>query len=89
MLALMPAIGNFAGGLIAERLSGSRRVLNWALHAAAGIVIAVIAVELMPEALAGGERQRKGHSRSRSDHEAIACSRSAKSRRTCQKASRQ
>lgn len=51
-LALLPALGNFAGGLLAERFHVSKRQLNRALHAAAGIVIAVVAVELMPEALA-------------------------------------
>jgi ZIP family zinc transporter len=51
-LALLPALGNSAGGLLAERLSVSARQLNRALHAAAGIVLAVVAVELMPEALA-------------------------------------
>lgn len=50
---MLPAIGNFVGGLVAEWLPTSRRALNWALHGAAGIVIAVVAVELMPEALAG------------------------------------
>lgn len=51
-LALFPALGNFAGGLLAERFPVSQRSLNRALHAAAGIVLAVVAVELMPEALA-------------------------------------
>jgi ZIP family zinc transporter len=51
-LALLPALGNFAGGLLAERFPVSERLLNLALHAAAGIVLAVVAVELMPEALA-------------------------------------
>jgi ZIP family zinc transporter len=50
-LALLPAFGNFAGGLIAEWLEPSKRLLNRALHAAAGIILAVIAVEVMPEAL--------------------------------------
>lgn len=50
--AAMPALGNLAGGLLAEVFEPSRRVLNLALHLAAGIVIAVVAVELMPEALA-------------------------------------
>lgn len=50
-LALLPALGNFAGGLVAEWIEPSRRWLNRALHAAAGIVLAVIAVEVMPEAL--------------------------------------
>ena len=52
-LALMPAFGNFAGGVVAELIPTSRRMLNRALHAAAGIVTAVVAVELMPEALGG------------------------------------
>lgn len=52
-LALMPAAGNFAGGLIAEAVKISRHRLSLALHAAAGIVLAVVAVELMPRALEG------------------------------------
>lgn len=50
-LALMPAAGNFAGGVVAELVTVSPHRLNLALHAAAGIVIAVVAVEIMPEAL--------------------------------------
>ena len=52
-LALFPALGNFAGGLLAEWLRPSQTTLNRALHAATGIIIAVIAVEVMPEALRG------------------------------------
>lgn len=51
VLALMPAVGNFVGGLVAEVIVISRHRLGIALHAAAGIVLAVIAVELMPRAL--------------------------------------
>lgn len=40
-LALLPAAGNFAGGLVAQFVPGSRKALNLALHAAAGILIAV------------------------------------------------
>ena len=50
-LALLPAAGNFGGGLLAEFIRPSERTLNKALHAAAGIIIAVVAVEVMPEAL--------------------------------------
>ena len=50
-LAALPAIGNFCGGLLAEFLPIPKGMLNNALHAAAGILIAVVAVELMPEAL--------------------------------------
>jgi ZIP family zinc transporter len=42
-LALLPALGNFAGDLLAEWLRPSRAILNRALHAAAGIILAVIA----------------------------------------------
>lgn len=51
LLSLVPGVGNFAGGMLAELWPTSARLLNWALHAASGIVIAIIAVELMPEAL--------------------------------------
>jgi ZIP family zinc transporter len=50
-LALLPALGNFSGGLLAEYTRTPQERLNKALHAAAGIVIAVVAVEAMPEAL--------------------------------------
>lgn len=50
-LALLPAAGNFAGGLLAEWRPPSKKMLNRALHAATGIILAVVAVEVMPEAL--------------------------------------
>lgn len=53
-LVVLPAISNFGGGLLAEVLSVSQRTLSFALHGAAGIVLAVVAVELMPEALGQG-----------------------------------
>lgn len=51
LLALLPGAGNFLGGVAAEIRRPSRRFLNWALHAASGIVIAIVAIELMPAAL--------------------------------------
>ena len=51
LLALLPFAGNFAGGLLAEWVEVSEAWLNRALHAAAGIVVAVVAVEIMPEAV--------------------------------------
>lgn len=51
VLALFPAAGNFAGGVLAEMLRTSRRNLSIALHLAAGIVFGVIAVELAPRTL--------------------------------------
>lgn len=50
-LSLLPGIGNFAGGMLAEFGKTSGRLLNLALHAASGIVIAIVSVELIPEAL--------------------------------------
>ena len=52
-LSLLPGLGNFAGGMIAEFRGASPRMLNYALHAASGILIGIVAVELLPEALAG------------------------------------
>ena len=53
-LAGLPALANFGGGLIAEATRVSSRALSLALHLAAGIVVAVVAVELMPQALSVG-----------------------------------
>jgi ZIP family zinc transporter len=50
-LALLPAAGNLGGGVLAEWLRPSRHLLNLALHAATGIILAVVAVEVMPAAL--------------------------------------
>ena len=52
-LALLPAAGNFGGGVLAEWLRPSQKTLNRTLHAASGIILAVVAVEVMPEALQG------------------------------------
>ena len=52
-LAMLPALGNFFGGLIAEIWKTGNKTLSRALHLAAGIVVAVVAVELLPEALGG------------------------------------
>ena len=50
-LAALPALANLAGGLAAEVLDVSGRALSLALHLAGGIVLAVVGLELMPEAL--------------------------------------
>ena len=52
-LALLPPAGNFAGGMIAEYWKPSARLLNWSLHAASGIVLAIVSIELLPRALQG------------------------------------
>lgn len=51
--AVLPAAGNFAGGLAAEILDIPDWVLSLALHLAAGIVLAVVGLELVPQALEG------------------------------------
>lgn len=51
-LALLPAAGNFAGGVLAEVWKPSARVLSAALHAAVGIMLAIVATELLPKASA-------------------------------------
>lgn len=50
-LAALPALANLAGGALAELVRVSARGLSLALHLAAGIVLAVVGLELMPEAL--------------------------------------
>src|SRR5690625_5433445 len=51
LLAALPAAANFSGGLLAEVLPQSDRVLSLALHLAAGIVIGVVGIELMEQVL--------------------------------------
>lgn len=53
LLSFLPGLGNFGGGMLAEYRGASKRMLNFALHAASGIVIGIVAVELLPEALGG------------------------------------
>lgn len=54
-LALLPAVGNFAGVVVAEFVVITDRARNLALHAAAGIVFGVVGIELMPRALEASE----------------------------------
>jgi zinc transporter, ZIP family len=51
VLTALPALGNISGGVLAEIVQVSERSLSLALHVAAGIVLAVVGIELMPEAL--------------------------------------
>lgn len=50
-LAALPAAGNLLGSFVSELVEVSERTLSWVLHLAAGIVLAVVGLELMPEAL--------------------------------------
>lgn len=49
--ALIPALAALAGGLLAEATHVSEQKLSYALHAAAGSIIAAVGVELMPRTL--------------------------------------
>lgn len=53
LLALLPAAGNFFGGVVAELVEATRDRLSLALHFAAGIVFGVIAIELAPRTFEG------------------------------------
>jgi len=55
VLALLPFAGNFTGGLVAEFVQTTKRRVSVALHGAAGIIFAVIGVELMPRTLSNTE----------------------------------
>lgn len=50
--AAVPVLGTVTGALLAERVALSASRLSLALHAASGVVFAVIAVELIPTTLA-------------------------------------
>ncbi|QBR83783.1 ZIP family zinc transporter [Legionella israelensis] len=51
LIALLPAFGNFLGGIIAELFYISDKALSLSLHMATGILIAVVGIEIMPKAL--------------------------------------
>lgn len=51
MLALLPVAGNFMGAVAAELAPASAVARNRALHAAVGVVLGVVAIEIMPGAL--------------------------------------
>ncbi|MGC1208872.1 MAG: ZIP family metal transporter [Ornithinimicrobium sp.] len=49
--AALPALGNVLGALASEITEVSERTLSLALHLAAGVVLAVVGLELLPEAM--------------------------------------
>ena len=51
LLSSLPALGNISGGLVAERFEISGNTLSLALHVAAGIILAVVGIELLPTTL--------------------------------------
>lgn len=56
LIALLPGAGTVMGALAAERRQPPDWLTGAALHAAAGIAAAVVAVELMPRAVERGEQ---------------------------------
>lgn len=50
-IVLLPALGMLAGALLAEKFSVSPRTLSYAMHATAGMLLAVVGVRLIPQAL--------------------------------------
>lgn len=50
-LASLTTLGNYLGGFLAGKVEVTGRRLNLSLHAAAGVLFAVIGVELLPRAL--------------------------------------
>lgn len=50
-LALLPVLGNAIGTAIAELSRLPRWVIGAALHAAAGVAVALVSVDLMPRIL--------------------------------------
>lgn len=50
--AVLPALGNFIGAVIAEKVDTPRWTIGAALHGAAGIAIALVSLEMLPFILA-------------------------------------
>ena len=51
VLSALPVISNFIGATIAEALPLSKQTLGLALHAAAGVLLAIVSTELIPRVL--------------------------------------
>lgn len=54
LLALLPGAGNLIGSALGELTRPPRRLVGVALHAAAGVAIAVVSMELVPRAVEDG-----------------------------------
>jgi ZIP family zinc transporter len=48
-LGMLPAAGYVPGGLIAETVAISEKTLSFELHVAAGAMLTVVSVHLMPQ----------------------------------------
>lgn len=54
LLALIPVVGKFGGGVAAEFFKISQKTLGIALHGATGIIFALISIELIPRSFEAG-----------------------------------
>ena len=54
LLSLMPAIGSVVGGIMADYFRITENSMSYVLHGAAGVILAVVGVELLPQALGYG-----------------------------------
>lgn len=50
-LSALPVVSNFIGAMIAEVLPSSKQTLGLALHAVAGVLLAIVSTELLPNIL--------------------------------------
>ncbi|PSB26284.1 zinc/iron permease [Stenomitos frigidus ULC18] len=50
-LSALPVVSNFMGAMLAEALPLSKRTLGLALHAVAGVLLAIVATELIPNVM--------------------------------------
>jgi zinc transporter, ZIP family len=50
-LSALPVVSNFIGAMMAEALPSSKQTLGLALHAAAGVLLAIASTELIPRVL--------------------------------------
>jgi zinc transporter, ZIP family len=50
-LSALPVVSNFMGAMLAEALPLSKRTLGLALHAVAGVLLAIVATELIPKVI--------------------------------------
>ena len=60
LFALLPVLGNFIGAISIEFHVASSRMVSHALHAAVGVVLAIVTIELMPRGLAVTENWQTG-----------------------------
>lgn len=60
LFALLPVLGNFIGAISIEFHVASSRMVSHALHAAVGLVLAIVTIELLPRGLAAMENWQVG-----------------------------